>query len=132
MRFRGHMFAAALTIAALAGVVKAALFGQVLLTRSSVLLVLLALGVAVGLAYFADSASHRLWTPTRDTVRETAARKEALSGAVAMAAMFSIYGWTTAVVAHQPIAPTSLLLDVTFFFLGAAIIYALYRHLSTR
>ena len=49
-----------------------------------------------------------------------------------MASMFSVYGWTSAVVADQPISSTSLLLDVTLFLFAVVAVYALHRHLSTR
>ena len=132
MRFRVKLILAAISTAVVGGVLRTAFIDTVVWSRSALLLIAGAYAAAVGVTYLSDALGSRIWKPTRETVRQTAARKEALTGAVAMAAMFSMYGWTSSVVSGKRLTLTSLLINLSFFLVGAVAIFALYRHLSTR
>ena len=69
MRFRVKLVMAAHPTALVGGVLKAALFDAVVWSGTAVVLVLVDFAVAMGLARLAETAGHRVWKPTRETVR---------------------------------------------------------------
>lgn len=132
MRFRSHLFALAMLTAVAGGAVKAVLLGDPTLTGSAALRVIMGVAAATAITYSADAVGQRLWAPTRDTVRAVVARKEALAAAVTMSSMMAVYGWTDNALSGQPVYWSLLWVDGLFLALGAGLMYALYRHLSTR